>query len=109
LRITGSEEGVAFARRPQGPLDEAFLYRLYAGTREEEMALWNASAEQREAFLRFQFDAQRAHYVRHFPDARHDVVTIDGEPRWVARSLHRRPTRSAGRYRDSSRTSATRD
>ncbi len=39
---------------------------------------WND--EQRQAFLRQQFDAQRTHYEAYFPDASFDVILHDGAP-----------------------------
>ena len=64
-----------------GPQDEAFLFRVYAGTRQEEMALlgdWDEARKQ--AFLAMQFDAQHRHYRAHFPQAAYQVVMLDGEP-----------------------------
>lgn len=65
--------------RPVGEGDEEHLRRVYAGTREDELALvdWDASAK--ESFLRQQFDAQDAHY-RTYPDASLDVIDVGGEP-----------------------------
>ena len=67
-------------RRPSTLADDEFLYQLYSSTREDEMALWGAPADQQAAFLRMQFDAQRAHYGRHFSLADHEIITINGEP-----------------------------
>ena len=53
----------------------AFLYRLYATTRAQEMALladW--SDARKEDFVRGQFNAQHAHYQSHYPDARYDII-----------------------------------
>ena len=50
------------------------LYRLYASSRYEEMALVDWSPEQKESFLRSQFDLQDHHYRRYFPEARFDLV-----------------------------------
>ena len=44
--------------RPIGPDDEAFLYRVYASTREEELAPLGWNEAQKTAFLRMQFTAQ---------------------------------------------------
>jgi ribosomal protein S18 acetylase RimI-like enzyme len=69
-----------WSRRPSTPADLEFLYQLFSSTRDDEMALWGAPADQQAAFLRMQFDAQRAHYGRHFSLAGHEIITIDGEP-----------------------------
>jgi ribosomal protein S18 acetylase RimI-like enzyme len=57
-----------------------FLYELYASTRAEEMELTGWSAEQREAFLRMQFQAQHTHYQKFYAEAAFDVIERDGEP-----------------------------
>jgi ribosomal protein S18 acetylase RimI-like enzyme len=60
--------------------DEPFLRQVYAGTREEELAVvpWNVG--QKEAFLRMQFDAQHQYYQDQFPDASYDVILREGQP-----------------------------
>src|SRR5579872_2089897 len=70
---------VTVCRRPEEPEDGAFLYRLYASTRADEMKLvpWNDS--QKEAFLRMQFQAQTTHYHRYYPDASYEVILLEGE------------------------------
>jgi GNAT superfamily N-acetyltransferase len=58
-----------------------FLLRLYATTRADEMAMvtdW--SDEQKEWFVRMQFQAQHAWYQEHYGDAQFDLVLIDGAP-----------------------------
>ena len=74
-----------WGRRSSTPTDDEFLYQLYSSTRDDEMALWGAPADQQAAFLRMQFDAQRAHYGRHFSLADHEIITINGEP--IGRTL----------------------
>lgn len=46
--------------------DLPFLGRLYASTREEELALVDWSPEAKAAFLAQQFSAQHAHYQQHY-------------------------------------------
>lgn len=62
------------------PADDAFLYAVYASSREEEVAQTGWNEEQKHAFLRQQFDAQRAEYDARFPQARYDVILVDGQP-----------------------------
>ena len=67
--------------RPIQEEDLEFLLRLYATTRADEMAMvtdW--TDEQKEAFVRMQFQAQHAWYQEHYGDAQFDVVLIDGVP-----------------------------
>lgn len=58
--------------------DEAFLRTLYASTRADELAHAPWSPAQADAFLRMQFDMQRAHYRRYFPGASFLIVELDG-------------------------------
>jgi ribosomal protein S18 acetylase RimI-like enzyme len=64
--------------RPAGREDAELLYRIYASTREEELAPvpWDAAAK--EAFLRMQFAAQDTYYHATFPDASYDMI-VDGD------------------------------
>lgn len=64
--------------RPAGLGDAELLYRIYASTREDELAAvpWDASAK--EAFLRMQFAAQDRHYRETFPGASYDLI-VRGE------------------------------
>ncbi|MEP6819609.1 MAG: N-acetyltransferase [bacterium] len=60
--------------------DAGFLFAVYASTRAEEMALVPWSEEQREGFLRMQFDAQNSYYHEQFPDAEYKAILAEGEP-----------------------------
>jgi len=71
---------VSVELRPVEPGDEEFLLRLYGTTREDELAYVDWPAEQKEAFVRHQFDAQTLHYREHYPTASFDVILVDGEP-----------------------------
>lgn len=84
-----SDKRRAVSLRPVSSEDEDFLSEVYASSRAEEMKLvpWNEA--QKEAFLKSQFQAQQRHYREHFPDAEHQVITLDGRP--IGRLyLHRR-------------------
>lgn len=50
------------------------MLRIYASTRLEEMALVPWTDEQKDAFLRMQFDAQTKHYLAHYPSAEYYIV-----------------------------------
>lgn len=58
--------------------DEGFLYKLYASTRQSEMAMVPWPPEQKQAFLRMQFEAQTKHYRAAYPTADHSIV-VAGE------------------------------
>jgi ribosomal protein S18 acetylase RimI-like enzyme len=44
------------------------------------MAMVPWSSEQKEAFLRMQFDAQAQHYQEHFGDAEYSIVLLGSDP-----------------------------
>jgi ribosomal protein S18 acetylase RimI-like enzyme len=60
--------------------DEIFLREVYASTRALELSLVPWSDEQREAFLKFQFDAQDSHYRKQYPEASFQVILKEAEP-----------------------------
>jgi len=66
--------------RPYRDADEAFLFELYADTRGEEIAAWGWDQRQRDAFLKQQFEGQRASYRLQFADAAHSIITDAGRP-----------------------------
>ena len=66
--------------RPITEEDQPFLRRVYASTRAEEMAVVPWTEEEKEEFLRFQFDAQHKYYMEQFPRAAFDLIVRDGEP-----------------------------
>lgn len=71
--------------RPANTDDEAFLFRLYCSTREEEMAAWGWNPTQREAFLHLQFRAQQQHYQTLDVPAEQSIVCRDDQPiGWIA-------------------------
>jgi len=66
--------------RPITDADLDFLHRLYATTREEELARVPWTDEQKALFVRQQFEAQHAWWTEHYPGATFDVVLLRGEP-----------------------------
>jgi ribosomal protein S18 acetylase RimI-like enzyme len=66
--------------RAAAPDDEELLYRVYAGTRTEELAPVPWTEAQKEAFLRMQFRAQSQDYAANYPDAAFLVILVDGAP-----------------------------
>ena len=82
----------AITLRPVVAEDEPLLLELYASTRAAEMAMVPWTREQQEAFVRMQFEAQRAHYKKIHPDANHDIIMSNGRPvgrLYVARTTDR--------------------
>ncbi len=62
------------------PEDRDFLYRVYASTRADEMALVDWTADQKEDFIRMQFNAQSQHYLTHYPNAQYQIIQQDNLP-----------------------------
>ena len=66
--------------RPVTGQDDNFLLFVYASTRTAELAQVPWSPEQKEAFLRMQFNAQKQHYATEYPQANHDLICVDDVP-----------------------------
>ena len=66
--------------RPAVSSDEAFLRRVYAGTREEALSLTGWDDAAKEAFVAMQYEAQRRSYAAAYGQASFDVVLVDDEP-----------------------------
>jgi len=71
---------MAISLRPAVPEDQAFLLRLYASTRAQEIAGFGLGREQQEEFLRMQYNAQRRWYETAFPQAEEQVVELEHAP-----------------------------
>lgn len=69
-----------YTLRPERDDDVAFLSRLYASTRAEELALvdWDDAAKER--FCAQQFAAQRAYYRENYPAATFEILETAGAP-----------------------------
>ncbi|HEX7956524.1 MAG TPA: N-acetyltransferase [Pyrinomonadaceae bacterium] len=86
--VAGAPGGGAFELRPARAEDYEELVRVYASTREAELAQVPWSDEQKLAFCRMQYDAQKAEYDSRFPDAQYDLILLDGRVAgrvWVGR------------------------
>jgi ribosomal protein S18 acetylase RimI-like enzyme len=66
--------------RPETADDRSFVYRIYAGTREEELAQVPWTPAQKDAFLQMQFDAQHRHYTERYTEATFRIILADGAP-----------------------------
>lgn len=65
--------------QPVVPENDEFLFRVYAATRQHEMAAWGWEQAQQDAFLRLQFRAQQGSYRAAFPDADHRLILKGGK------------------------------
>lgn len=70
----------ALALRTVVPDDERLLLGLYTQTRALELTAVPWSEEEKGAFVRQQFEAQRTHYRARFPDSEHFVLLEVGDP-----------------------------
>lgn len=89
--ISQSPELSNITLRPAGEDDYEFLVEVYGSTREAELALVPWNNEQRDAFIRSQFNAQQEHYLKTYPSATHDIIVSNGRPvgrLYVARLDH---------------------
>ncbi len=66
--------------RPVVAEDDDFLLSVYASTRAQEMAMVPWTPEQKDAFVRMQFTAQKQHYAAQFPGANHDLICVQRTP-----------------------------
>jgi len=66
--------------RPVTDADQEFLIGVYASTRAEELAQVDWDESQKDAFIRWQFGLQKQEYETRYPDARYEVILVDGEP-----------------------------
>jgi len=66
--------------RPVTAGDTEFLISVYGGTRAQELAQVQWEEGQKDAFIRWQFEMQQKEYQARFPDARYDVILVDGVP-----------------------------
>lgn len=82
--------GLKVVLRPAAAADYEELVRVYASTRAAELAQvtwWDD--EQKLAFCRAQYDAQKAEYDARFPDAEYDVIELEGRTVgrvWIGRA-----------------------
>src|SRR5256885_10223779 len=83
-------ESSRLALQPVQRADEEFLFEVYASTRTEELAVTGWSEEQRQSFLRTQFQAQDKHYRENYPGAELNLILVNGAKAGRL-YVHRRP------------------
>ncbi|HEX3094544.1 MAG TPA: GNAT family N-acetyltransferase [Candidatus Angelobacter sp.] len=76
-QTTGDEQ---ITLRPVTAADDDFIFNCYASTRAQEMAQVPWSPEQKEAFVRMQYTAQKQHYAAEAPHANHDIIYLESIP-----------------------------
>lgn len=75
-----TKSAITVSLRPVTADDTEFLVSVYGGTRAKELAQVQWEEGQKEAFIRWQFEMQQKEYQKRFPDARYDVILVDGVP-----------------------------
>jgi GNAT superfamily N-acetyltransferase len=60
--------------------DAAFLFHLFAGTKADEMALMPLDDAGKAFLLRAQYRSMATTYCQQFPNARFEIVALDGIP-----------------------------
>jgi len=73
-------ETMTIKLRPYKDYDRDFLFKVYAGTRAEEIAPFGWPPAQQEVFLRMQFTAQQQWYALSYAQAEHHIIELDGVP-----------------------------
>lgn len=68
------------AFRAVTPVDESFLFKVYADSRQEELAGFSMADNWKQVFLQQQFRAQMSDWNLRFPAARREIILIDREP-----------------------------
>ena len=58
--------------------DNEFLLKVYGSTREQELAQVPWIAEQKQQFVRMQWEAQKNHYAAQHPRATHEIICLEG-------------------------------
>ena len=66
--------------RPIAPADDAFLARVYASSRADELAVTDWTEKLKADFCRRQFDAQSAYYAANYPGASFQIIERNGWP-----------------------------
>jgi ribosomal protein S18 acetylase RimI-like enzyme len=64
--------------RPVQDSDDEFLMKVYGSTREQELAQVPWTAEQKQQFVRMQWEAQQSHYAAKHPQATHEIICLEG-------------------------------
>ena len=81
--VIGSAPGEAqgqLSLRPEREQDDGFRFQLFCESRPAEFALLQLEPTAFVQLMRFQFQAQTVTYRTNFPDARFDIIELDGVP-----------------------------
>lgn len=68
---------VKITLRPVQDSDNELLLKIYRSTREQEMAQAPWTPEQKQQFVRMQWEAQKNHYEAQHPHATHEIICLE--------------------------------
>ena len=74
------EEVARVTLRPAMPDDDSFQLELYAGTRLGELELLDWNEDQKQAFIKMQFNARQLQYEHRYPLADDNIILQGSEP-----------------------------
>ena len=66
--------------RAATPDDEAFLFEVYAATRQAEFSFLAVDEEQKLALIKMQYDIRRSQYDEGYPQAESSIVIVGDHP-----------------------------
>jgi ribosomal protein S18 acetylase RimI-like enzyme len=75
-----SKAPVDVSLRTVTPADREFLISVYHSSRAQELAQVDWDDAQKDAFIRWQFERQEEEYSQRYPDARYEVILVNGVP-----------------------------
>lgn len=79
MKPTIANKDLLVALRPVAPPDSGFLLRLFATTREAELARTGWPAARRDEFIRGQYQARSTDYIARYPSAEHSIITVNNQ------------------------------
>jgi GNAT superfamily N-acetyltransferase len=80
LHLAKRMHNPSISLRAVTPADEALLFRVYATTRDEELAVVPFTPQEKHAFLRMQFAARQREYAARFSASDRAVIEWEGAP-----------------------------
>lgn len=74
-------EGLAgITLRPATPDDDTFQLELYSGSRRDELALVDWNEDQKQAFIKLQFNTRQLQYRHRYPHAEDRIILQSSQP-----------------------------
>jgi len=75
-----AEYSIGFRPIKDNPEDLEFLYKVYASTRAEEMAMTGWEHQEIDKFLRSQFELQHKQYMQNYKNGKFDIILYHKAP-----------------------------